>query len=263
MPKSNHPANPRSSFFRVVDDRVSHFVKPLNPFLNKLVEPLDPLLAKLAIYTLLFSSISLAAVTIWNLCDRYVITHKLVLVAGKENGESYILSQALAKVVEKHSNGRITIEVVKTDGTDENLEALEGRLGNSQKVSAQTNQAIQKAGAKHADLATAQADVIADTVAQSSASSARTVAALYPDVFQLVVRDALAPLTNQPFSSLKGKKIEVPNRGGQLTSFLSIAEHYGWKEKDFVFLTKDDTKKAFCNNEIDAVFRVRALGNRV
>jgi len=263
MIKSNRHIKHNPSFLLIIDKRISRFVKPLNPFLNKLVEPLDPLLAKLAIYLLLFSSIILTILTTWNLYDRYIMVHKLILVAGNKKGESFQISQALAKVVNTHSHGRIDIQVVETDGTDENLEALEGRLDNAEKVNSQTKQSIQQMGAKHADLATAQADVVADTVALSSANSANTVATLYPDVFQIVIRGALVTDNPPQVSSLQGKKIEVPAKGGQRTSFLAIAEHYGWREnKDFSFLTDLSPEEAFCAHRIDAVFRVRTLANR-
>ncbi len=158
-------------------------------------------------------------------------SHRLVLAAGSKTGESYILAKAIEKVVEKQSP-RLQIEVQETKGTTENLEKLE----------------------KHeVALAMAQADVPA-------ANNARTVAIVYSDNFQLVVQGA-SPF--KTFTDLKGKRIGLPQKGGQYDSFKQIAEHFGLTEKDFIFVGDDDksTEIAFQQKQVDATFRVRAIGN--
>ncbi|NER21204.1 MAG: TAXI family TRAP transporter solute-binding subunit [Symploca sp. SIO1C2] len=158
--------------------------------------------------------------------------HKLTLVAGNKTGESYIFSKALEKVVEEH-HPEIKIDVKETGGTSKNIEMLEQG---------------------QAQLATAQADVPAG-------SSARIVSVLYQDAFQLVVR----PKSNiSQFVDLKGKRIGLPTTGGQYRSFLKIAEHYGLRAQDFQFIGENDQEadQAFRLNQVSAVFRVRALGNK-
>ncbi|AFZ17043.1 TAXI family TRAP transporter solute-binding subunit [Allocoleopsis franciscana] len=175
-------------------------------------------------------TIGLVAAVTWHLVYRNQV-HHLTLVAGNRDGESYILSQAIEKVVEAN-NPKITIDVKETGGTTENIKLLE---------------------AGKAQLATAQADVPAG-------SSARAVAVLYRDIFQLVVKQK--PEINH-FSDLKGKRIGLPQTGGQFRSFIHVAKHYGLKEEDFQFIgaNDEDADQAFRQNRVDAVFRVRALGN--
>jgi TRAP-type uncharacterized transport system substrate-binding protein len=249
---------------------------------GKLTEYLKSIPSKPVTFLLLVTAFGAAGVGIWSVYDRYLSLQTLILVAGKRDGESAQISDALMELVKKHQcrlqelptniiMGKLClnfkIEVVETDGTEENLYALEGKLT---KVQESTRKKIRKH--KHAHLATAQADVVADQVGQSSTSSARTVATLYTDTFQLVVRNSLisqeyrkADEPTFPFSVLKGKKISVPKLGGQRISFSSIAEHNGLIEnQDFKFVdTKpgDQTETDFCSGRVDAIFRVRTLGN--
>ncbi len=160
-----------------------------------------------------------------------VSDYRLVIGAGSEQGDSYILSTAIAKVVEQQYPN-IHLEVLATGGTSENLKLLEENT-------------IQ--------LATAQADV-------SPGSEARTVAVLYPDKVQLIVhRDS----SIQRFADLVNRKIALPTRGGQYSSFIDIAAHYGLAETNFDFQDGNEqvTNNMFCSRQADAVFRVRSLGN--
>jgi TRAP transporter TAXI family solute receptor len=157
--------------------------------------------------------------------------HYLTLAAGSPTGESYILSAALKTVVERH-NPRIRITLRETGGTVENLRMLEN--GSAQ-------------------LAVAQADVLAGP-------SARILAVLYDDTFQLLARRESAV---QNFSGLRGKTIALPLSGGQFQSFLHVASHFGLGESDFRFVGDTDAAadESFLSGGADAVFRVRALGN--
>ncbi len=158
-------------------------------------------------------------------------TQHLTLAAGASTGESYILGQALKTVVERHYP-RIRITLLETGGTVENLQMLEdGR----------------------AQLATAQSDVL-------PGPSARSVAVLYDDTFQLLV-PVDSPL--QKIVDLRGKRIALARSGGQFQSFLSVAEHFGLHQGDFHFVGISDEAgdEAFLNGEADAIFRVRAIGN--
>lgn len=158
-------------------------------------------------------------------------TQYLTLAAGDSRGESYILGSALKTVVERHYP-RIRINLVETGGTVENLGMLDqGR----------------------AQLATAQADIV-------PGPTARSVATLYDDTFQLLVpKDSAA----QQLTDLRGKRIALSRSGGQFQSFLRVAEHFGLHEPDFHFAGTNDAAadQAFLNRQADAIFRVRAIGN--
>jgi TRAP transporter TAXI family solute receptor len=104
-----------------------------------------------------------------------------------------------------------------------------------------------------AQLAAAQADV-------TPGPSAQIVAVLYDDVFQLLTHPG-SKMEN--FSDLRGKRIALAQTGGQFGSFLRVADHFGLHEPDFHFVGSNDSAAdaAFLNEEADAIFRVRALGN--
>ncbi|MBD2775916.1 TAXI family TRAP transporter solute-binding subunit [Iningainema tapete] len=216
---------------------------------------LDPL-SKFIFISLGFTSISLALLIISNIVIR-VTGPELILAAGDKEGESYIISEAIKKVVEQKSN--IKIKVEPTGGTAENIQKLEqGEVA----------------------LATAQADVLAEEMdvisprkynsQQPIKAAPQTVAVLYKDLFQLVVRDA----NIKQFVQLKGKNIALPTQGGQYKSFQKVAEHYGLvrEDKKTLDLTVTGANNGSYNDSqaeqdfqlgiADALFRVRALGNR-
>jgi TRAP transporter TAXI family solute receptor len=158
-------------------------------------------------------------------------TEHLTLAAGASSGESYILGNALKTVVERHYP-KIRITLLETGGTVENLRMLdEGR----------------------AQLAAAQADIL-------PGPTARAVAVLYDDTFQLLVPK------NSPVQSLvdlQGRRIALAQSGGQFQSFLHVADHFGLHSEDFAFVgaNDQDAGEAFLNGRADAIFRVRALGD--
>lgn len=120
--------------------------------------------------------------------------HHVAVAAGSSTGESYIVCAALKTVVERHNPG-IRITLLETGGTVENLQMREeGQAG----------------------LAVAQADVLAGP-------SARTMAVLYDDTFQVLAR---AESTIRNFAGLRGKTIALPRSGGQFHSFFSVAGHF-------------------------------------
>ncbi len=216
-------------------------------------EKLDPL-SRLIFLSLGFASVGLFVFIIWNIVIR-LTAPQLTLVAGDSEGESYIISQAIQKVVERKTN--INIKLVETGGTTQNLQMLqEGK----------------------ADLATAQADVVGQEmdIKQSRESQLATsegkalpqaIAVLYQDLFQLVVKNP----NIKEFEQLRGKTIALPAKGGQYESFLRVAEHYGLMrgdKPDLRVLGEEskyyDDKQAeedFKSQKADALFRVRALGN--
>ena len=67
----------------------------------------------------------------------------------------------------------------------------------------------------------------------------------------------------QSFGDLRGRRIALAQSGGQFQSFLRVAEHFGLKPTDFVFVGSSDetADQAFLSGQADAVFRVRAIGN--
>jgi TRAP transporter TAXI family solute receptor len=176
-------------------------------------------------------SVSLMLAIAWSLVSRTRV-HSLTLAAGDVDGESYILSKAIEQVIETY-HPNIEIEVQATGGTSDNIARLERG---------------------EAQLATAQADVAAGP-------SARTIAVLYQDLFQLVVKDDSGI---EEFVQLRGTRIGLPQQGGQFRSFLEVAEHYGLSQSDFEFVGANDqaASEAFQQNQVTAVFRVRAPGNR-
>ncbi len=186
--------------------------------------------AKLGLVGLsLASVIVLGAVGVLNYQSRRVT--KLTIAAGSPKAESFIIAEAVRTVAERHYPN-LRIQVRATAGTAENLRLLE------------TNEV---------QMAAAQADVPAGM-------AARMVAVLYEDKFQLMVP---AGSSIRRFPELRGKRIALPQRGGQYQSFVHIAEHYGLRASDFVFVGSDDESadRAFLAGEADAAFRVRALSN--
>ena len=156
----------------------------------------------------------------------------LTIAAGPVDGEAFGLASAIAEVVHRYNPG-IRIVVLETRGSRQDMELL---------------------GTGRAQLAAVQADTRA-------AAGARLVAPLYPDAFQLVVRDESGI---ESVADLRGRKIALPPRGGgQYDTYWFLAEHYGLDADDFVALPMDTEAADFAMmvGAVDAVFRVRAPGN--
>lgn len=155
----------------------------------------------------------------------------LRLAAGPTDGEAFSLAEGIAEVTHRYNPG-IRIEVLETRGSGQNVALIEsGRV----------------------DLATIQADTTAPT--------ARLIALLYPDAFQLLVADA-SPI--ETVSDLRGHKVALPPRGGgQYESFWFLAEHYDLTPSDLTALPMSAEAAALALEvgAVDAVFRVRAPGN--
>ncbi len=159
--------------------------------------------------------------------------HRLTIAAGSKQGESYILSQAIAQVIAKHEP-KIQIQLLETQGTEENIQLLEDN-----KV----------------QLATAQADI-------PTLPSARLICNLFSDAFQLIVTDKSGI---KQVADLKGKRIALPPQGGgQYQSFWLLAQHYRLTSSDFTYkpMSEKAADAAFRNQQVDAVFRVRPPGNQ-
>src|SRR5262245_47362135 len=187
-------------------------------------------LGRIGVIILTLVSATLAAALLLSIRER-TKTRVVTVAAGAASGESYLLAQALKTVTEaRYPN--IHLSVVETAGTAENLRLLEQR---------------------RVEFAAAQADV-------PVGPSARIIAVLYDDTFQLLVHNTSSI---HAFADLRGRRIALPQAGGQYQSFLSVAEHFGIGARDctFVGADEDSSDRAFVSGEADAVFRVRALGN--
>ena len=193
----------------------------------------------------------------------------LKMAAGLQGGDSYTFSDQIKNLVEKYSDNRICISVLKNpdpQGTEENLE----KLNNNE-----------------AQLATAQTDILVmkglprlrsdkgrtlDVNFLASLKNAQVVSKLFPDMYQLIVRGDSGI---KSVSDLERKRIAMPpEKGGQIKSFAFLMQHYELIAEDQQLVTlvevgeKDqDLKKALCEKEngvykVDAVFQVRAIGNQ-
>ncbi|MDX2097804.1 MAG: TAXI family TRAP transporter solute-binding subunit [Leptolyngbyaceae cyanobacterium bins.59] len=187
---------------------------------------LPPLSRVLLTLCLLVATLSL----LWFLLTQGQI-RELTLAAGDPEGESYILSQAIAQVITAN-HPRLHIKVIATSGSDENLQLLE------------KNQA---------QLATTQADTPAGP-------AARSLAVLYRDLFQLVVRPDSGI---QTLSDLTGHTVLLQPSSGEFYSFLNLITHYGLNLESFHlnFVNDQQADDLFRQNQADALFRVRTPNN--
>ncbi len=157
---------------------------------------------------------------------------KIRIAAGSKGSESFTIAKSIALIVQR-SNPNLVVEVLETQGSNQNMQLLE-----SQKV----------------QMATIQADT-------KTLPAARLVAQLYPDVFQLVV---LQESDIQSIADLEGKQIAIASKSsGQYNSFWFLANHYGIYEGDIdaMPMSTSAANWAFISNAVDAVFRVRGPGN--
>lgn len=160
-------------------------------------------------------------------------THHVRIAASKPGSETYQLIQAAAEVVAKqHDN--ITLELVPSLGSSQNLKLLK---------------------ANQVQMAAVQAD-------SKLIDEARLVANLFPDIFQLVVRDNSGIYK---LSDLRGKSLALPSKSsGQYKSFWFLMEHYQLGEGDFDFKSMSSSAAAFALEQgtVDAIFRVRPPGSK-
>ena len=156
----------------------------------------------------------------------------LVLGAGSEGGEAYAMASAIANLAKKY-DPKLEIIVAETGGSGQN------------------NRMLQK---NHLQIATIQADT-------KAGPDTRLVTMLYPDAFQLLVRDDQGI---NSISDLRGKTMGLPSKSsGQYKSFFFLASHYGVSENDLkiVNMSSKAASWALSQGAVDGVFRVRAPGN--
>jgi TRAP transporter TAXI family solute receptor len=157
----------------------------------------------------------------------------LVVAAGARTSEGFQLVEAIATVVNRH-HPNVQLDVIETGGSLDNSRLIENG---------------------HVDLATLQAD-------STSSGGARLVAHLYPDAYQLIAR---ADASIRTVADLRGKTIALPSKGSAgFTSFWFLADHFGLDEQSLTWLPMSNRSAewALISKAVDAVFRVRAPGDR-
>lgn len=214
--------------------------------------------------------------------ERNLIGRRLVLAAGNETGSSYRFGRALKKVVE--ANSAIRIDVCATDGTDDNIRALEKQPLLKDAIC--ISDSGQPTSSLKADLITAQADRLylsltstAETPAASAVqqnrpapaslpqvSSARAIAVLYQDHFQLILNPRSFGATNPEtfdISQLSNATIGTPQAGGQRPSLKILSTYFGFQYRslDLNLSRQDSDQQCQRVQALDAVFRIRRLGN--
>ena len=158
----------------------------------------------------------------------------LKVASGPYRSDSYELMKEVADVVSRHSNSLI-IKVVPSKDSSNNISLL--------------NRGV-------VDLATIRSDT-------PVVSNVRMVADLFSDYFQLIARSD--SLIYKP-TDLIGKKVAIANFGtDEFRSFWILGDHYDlplngvkWKTMSFETATQ-----ALLSGEVDAVFTVRSLRDRV
>lgn len=160
-------------------------------------------------------------------------THRVTIAAGPSTGGAYEVASAIAEVTERY-HPDIDVEVVETLGSVQNVALVAGG---------------------RVELAT----MLADT---RTGLESRMIASLYPDVFQLLVRE---DSEIRAVRDLAGHSIALPPRGaGQYASFWSLAEQYGLSDSDIQAFSMSTAAAnwALVNGVVDAVFRVQSAGNQ-
>ncbi len=168
----------------------------------------------------------------WNLHQQRQRVYTLTLATGTKTGNYYPFGQAIAKIVAQE-NSRLRIQVVETQGAEENMNQL------------QENKA---------QLAIVQNDTAA-------VPEARVIASLFKEVFHLIVSEQSGI---KSVSDLKGKHIALMAKGsGSYSSFWFVSKHYGLKESDFKSTSGswDEASNLLINGEVDAIFRVIPPGS--
>jgi uncharacterized protein len=156
----------------------------------------------------------------------------LKVATGSKGGQYHSFALALAKVVERKSD-RLRLEVLETAGSAENTRLLR---------------------ANRAQLALVQSDTVLDPTEQ-------VVSPLFPELYHLMV-DRRSNIRR--VSDLKGKSIALmPVGSGSYDLFWPLIKHYGLNPTDFQVTTlrPEVALEALKTGQVDAVFRVTALGN--
>lgn len=182
---------------------------------------------------LIFTAISLfGLVALW-LLQQQTQTITLKIAAGNKSSDSYQLMKVATEKLHQRLP-RLKFELLETSGSKQNMQLL---------------------AEKRVQLVTVQADIMHD-------ESARLIASLYSDYYQLLVRKESAI---DKFADLEGKQIALAEKGsGQYSSFILLATHYGLdlQSMNLLSLSTQAAHQALLNSQVDAVFRVRTLTHR-
>jgi uncharacterized protein len=173
-----------------------------------------------------------AVVSTFFLWQNKARTYQLVLASGSTSGEYYAFSQAFAEVVSRN-HGNLKIEVIETNGSEDNM-------------------ALLRDGQAHIAL------VQSDTPVEPPV---RAVALLFPEMFHLIVRTDAQIKT---VADLAGKRVALmPEGSGSYALFWPLTAHYGLTPDALTPLpmAAADAHAALLQGEVDAMFRVITLGN--
>lgn len=157
---------------------------------------------------------------------------KIFIAAGQKTSQTFAIAKSIGESVHK-DYPNVDVEILETRGSMENAKLLEKGL---------------------VQLATVQAEKL-------KGGNARLVANLFPDTFQLIVRE---DSNIQAFEDLAGKRVALPSKGGgEYEAFWSVADYFGIKPSDLKVYSGSDktTEWIFRNGQVDAIFRVRAPGD--
>ncbi len=172
----------------------------------------------------------MAAAVAWQWFGRAPEIVTLKVGSGPYGSDSYALMRHVADVVERHGSG-IRLDVRSTRDPSDNISLLNNR---------------------RIDLATIRADtpVVTDV---------RIVADLFPDYFQLVVRDDTGVRTVSDITRLH---IAIPEFGTDaFRSFWVLADHYDLSTTGFDWsaVKFDEARRGLLSGRYDGVFTVRSL----
>lgn len=168
----------------------------------------------------------------WYTRERPIET--LRVAAGPYRSDSHELMREVADVLTRQSTF-LRLEILPTRDSSQNISML---------------------NAGEADLATIRSDT-------PVAADVKMIADLFPDYFLLITR----PQTSiRDIGDLYGKKVGIPPFGtDEFRSFWAVADHYDLPVSAVSWITRPFDRAAddLLNGELDAIFTVRSLRDRV
>lgn len=181
--------------------------------------------------TIVVSVIAVIAFGVQLIREHNRVYH-ITLATGGKTGEYYAFGQAFAQLVQRH-DPKIQIEVLETKGSKQNMQDLNDNT---------------------VQLALVQSDT-------PVLPNVQGVALLFPEVFHFIARQDSGM---KGIGDLKGKRIALmPEGSGSYDLFWPLSNHYGLQATDFDYRPMSPTaaQAALLNGEVDALFRVIAMGN--
>lgn len=178
-------------------------------------------------------TIALFGLGVWYFYQSEEAPLHLKVAAGQPGSEAFELMKAVSEVAQL-SHNRLTIEIVPTTGSNDNITLLQKGV---------------------ADVATVQADAVFP-------QNLSLVANLYPEFFQLLARPGV---NIADFGDVAGKRVALAEQSsGEYRSFWLLANHYGLPAEMLRVTTTQgvDLIKELRDGTVDAVFRVKPPRNR-